>query len=144
MKTNRFLPPANSVKTVLRVSRLIDDPRAAAAVSLMLSLAFTFSDLRRLLWSEVDLQALSVVARDSKKRPSTRDITRFLAQQLRAVQNLAKHKTVFAKPTPSSPTLAQLLRSTLDRAGLTGYAPLDLARWSRQQSQAVRLQVATV
>ncbi len=140
MQTHALLTN-DHIRTLLALSRRDDDPRTSAALTLILWLCLTLSELKRLCWPDCDFSSRSLrVFHDGKlERVPLSDL---VVAQLLAIRQVATHSRVFG-PATSHPTVNDLLQRLLVRANLPGYTIDDLLRWSCSQSIAVRQSIAT-
>jgi integrase len=123
------IPTDNEVRRLLSGARFTPDPRALAAVTILLSLGVDLGVVRQLRWHCLDIKSRTL--RTSRVGTAPVSITNLLIRQL-----FGKYKT-------KSPSIDLLLKRTLISSGLSIYRCNDFVRWSRKQTPAIRLSVAT-
>ena len=133
-------PTDDEVRKLLSGARFTPDPRALAAVTLLLSLGVSLNVVRQLRWHCLDVKSQTLRTRVGTN-PVT--ITKLLTHQLLSIPRSGWSGRIFAKYKPQSPSIDLLLQRTLISSGLSMYRWSDFVRWSTLQTAAVRLSVAT-
>jgi integrase len=137
------IPIDNDVRRLLSGARSTPDPRAIAAVTMMLSSGLSLNVVRQLRWNCLDIKSQTLRTRSCKIGTEVVTITKLLVRQLLAIPRSGQTGRIFAKHSPESPSIDLLLRRTLISSGLSMYGWIDFVRWSRVQTPATRLSVAT-
>ena len=135
------IPTDNEVPRLLSGARFTPDPRALAAVTILLSLGVDLGVVRQLRWRCLDIKSRTL--RTSRVGTAPVSITNLLIRQLLAIPRSNSSGRIFGKYRPESPSIDLLLKRTLSSSGLSIYRWNDFVRWSRKQTPAIRLSVAT-
>jgi integrase len=135
------IPTDNDVRRLLSGARSTPDPRALAAVTILLSLGVDLGVIRQLRWRCLDIKSRTL--RTSRVGTAPVSITNLLIRQLLAIPRANPSGRIFAKYRAESPSIDLLLNKTLASSGLSMYRWTHFVRWSRLQTAAVRLSVAT-
>jgi integrase len=135
------IPTDNEVRRLLSGARFTPDPRALAAVTILLSLGVDLGVVRQLRWHCLDIKSRTL--RTSRVGTAPVSITNLLIRQLFAIPRSNSSGRIFGKYKTKSPSIDLLLKRTLISSGLSIYRCNDFVRWSRKQTPAIRLSVAT-
>lgn len=141
-KPPRITPTDADVRRLLAVSRTSNDPRAAAATTFVLAFSTSIGQLRRLHWSDLKLGSWAGIVADNSGGRRI-DLTELCLRQLLSIKQVSRSPHPFGKLDPTSPSINQLFRALIDRAGLSKFCPQDFVQWSLQQTPAIRKSVAT-
>jgi integrase len=137
------IPTDDDVRRLLSGARFTPDPRALAAVTLLLSLGLSLGVVRQLRWHCLDIKSQTLRTRSSRVGTNPVTITKLLIRQLLAIPHSNSSDRIFGKYRTESPSIDLLLRRTLISSGLSMYRWSDFVRWSGLQTAAIRLSVAT-
>jgi hypothetical protein len=140
MTSKRPLPSDNDVRLLLGSSRSNPDPRSSAAITLLLTCSITPCHLDRLKWSQLDVRLGTLVL---SKRRGEEKLTELTIRQLLAIAPSSASGKIFGATDQFPQSLNSLLASTLKTPSLSAYTINDFVRWSRLQSDSVRLSIAT-
>jgi integrase len=137
------IPTDDQVRRLLYWSVMTPDARAAAAVTIVLSLGLSLSIVRQLRWSYVRRKGTQLQIRSQRDSGEVVPITELLCRQLWNIGLRGPSERIFAKPDPTSLSLDALFQGLLVSASLSSYQWNDFVQWSNRQSATTKIQVAT-
>lgn len=125
------------VKQLLRAALRLPDPRAPAAVSLLLSQSLTTAQLSRVSWRDFDLQNRMLRIRFSRTRIEDIPLSNWMVTQFRRIP-VGCEVRIFAPTQPTQPHLKDLLARILLTAKLNHLCVESFVAWSKTQTPRVR------
>ncbi len=135
------IPSDEDVRRLLSLSRESPDPRVAPAITLILALSMSVTELNRLHWSDLELP-VGILHRRSGSRSSSDALTEFTVRQLLAILPYRSGPYIFHRSENFPQPLRESLEGILVRGNLN-FAIEDFVRWSQTQSAQVRHSIAT-
>lgn len=138
----RLLLTDDAVRRLLHYAGGSRDPRAILIVVLLLWLRLSIGHQYRLTWSHWDQANKTLSISNGKIERSAVHLTPLAARLLGRVHR-TRNLFIFARPSPSSPTITFLFAQLLAQANLSDYTAADFITWSDRQTPATRLSTAS-
>ena len=139
---SRPLPSDSDIRWLLEIARRSSDPRASAAITLMLAFSLSLSQLRRTHWNDLNFRNLRAIVRTKELHEIK--LTEFCVRLFLSIRQFSTNPYPFGRLNPGSPSLNTLVRTVLHNAGLQRFSHGDLTEWSRQQNPLIRQSIATI